>query len=207
MLLLHSEGVEEKKEDDDDSVAAIARKSFEIEERVSKANEIYEQEHEYDFEEQLQRSISDLFGLFGAAIEAVIVLAEGEACCCADEIGVGSRVKYGHETPPLSIVEALRKTTRKRENRAMDIPMFLGEDSVRSIDDDNISAISQETLEEMEKRNGHCMQEVMQSKKKQDQKVTPGGETEPRTARRSSMGFTGKFWRLKKARKKVSDNL
>ena len=57
--------------------------------------------------------------------------------------------------PPLSITEELRKLAESEGRvfgggmRRADIPRFLGEEAVYSFDDDNISAISQHTLEEM----------------------------------------------------------
>lgn len=59
--------------------------------------------------------------------------------------------------PPLSITEELRKLAEAEGRvfgggmRRADIPRFLGEEAVYSFDDDNISAISQHTLEEMTK--------------------------------------------------------
>jgi hypothetical protein len=59
--------------------------------------------------------------------------------------------------PPLSITEELRKLAESEGRvfgggmRRADIPRFLGEEAVYSFDDDNISAISQHTLEEMTK--------------------------------------------------------
>jgi hypothetical protein len=64
---------------------------------------------------------------------------------------------------PLSIAEELRQIAIAEgrdpfavplQPRSADIPRFLGEDAVHSIDDDNISAISQHTLEDMARR-GH----------------------------------------------------
>jgi hypothetical protein len=43
--------------------------------------------------------------------------------------------------------------------RSSDIPKFLGEDAVHSIDDDNISAISQHTLEDMARRGYNAVQQ------------------------------------------------
>lgn len=57
--------------------------------------------------------------------------------------------------PPLSITDELRKLAAKEGRvfgggmRRADIPRFLGEEAVYSFEDDNISAISQHTLEEM----------------------------------------------------------
>jgi hypothetical protein len=59
--------------------------------------------------------------------------------------------------PPLSITDELRKLAESEGRvfgggmRRADIPRFLGEEAVYSFDDDNISAISQHTLEEMTK--------------------------------------------------------
>jgi hypothetical protein len=57
---------------------------------------------------------------------------------------------------PLSIAEELRKLAAFEgpvfQPRAADIPRFLGEDAVYSFDDDNVSAISQHTLEDMARK-------------------------------------------------------
>lgn len=59
--------------------------------------------------------------------------------------------------PPLSITDELRKLAAKEGRvfgggmRRADIPRFLGEEAVYSFEDDNISAISQNTLEELTK--------------------------------------------------------
>ena len=57
---------------------------------------------------------------------------------------------------PLSIAEELKKIAAREgpivRPRAPDIPRFLGEDAVYSFEDDNVSAISQHTLEEMARK-------------------------------------------------------
>ena len=78
---------------------------------------------------------------------------------------------YNQEpAPPLSIAEELRLLSAQQQEqnnknqqshadyapRAAGIPKFLGEDAVYSFDDDNISAISQQTLEEMARRNARA---------------------------------------------------
>lgn len=59
--------------------------------------------------------------------------------------------------PPLSIADELKRLAAQQPQvvprRAADIPRFLGEDAVYSFEDDNVSAISQHTLEEMARRN------------------------------------------------------
>lgn len=58
--------------------------------------------------------------------------------------------------PALSIAEELKRLAAQEmpvfRPRAPDIPRFLGEDAVYSWDDDNVSAISQHTLEEMARK-------------------------------------------------------
>lgn len=57
--------------------------------------------------------------------------------------------------PPLSVADELRRLAAMEGRpfqpamRSTDIPKFLGEDAVYSFEDDNISALSQHTLEEM----------------------------------------------------------
>lgn len=57
--------------------------------------------------------------------------------------------------PALSIADELKRLAAqqpRQPRRAADIPRFLGEDAVYSFEDDNVSAISQHTLEEMARR-------------------------------------------------------
>lgn len=79
---------------------------------------------------------------------------------------------YHYQQQPLSIAEELRQLAiaegqnpnaplhQPQQPRSTDIPRFLGEDAVHSIDDDNISAISQHTLEEMTRRGQHVHHHV-----------------------------------------------
>mmetsp|Transcript_18895 Transcript_18895/g.39147 ORF Transcript_18895/g.39147 Transcript_18895/m.39147 type:complete len:324 (-) Transcript_18895:271-1242(-) len=65
---------------------------------------------------------------------------------------------YPPEPPPLSIADELRQLAAKAGMPMMapprgNVPKFLGEDAIDSFEDDNISAISQHTLEEMARRN------------------------------------------------------
>lgn len=75
--------------------------------------------------------------------------------------GVSPAAKTGDhhaipDRPQLSIAEELRRLAAQEgpvfRPRAADIPRFLGEDAVYSFEDDNVSAISQHTLEEMARK-------------------------------------------------------
>lgn len=100
-----------------------------------------------------------IFGGCGQAVEAASYLVQGECRWPSKTQDKGAGAK-----PALSIAEELKKLAMKEgrpfpsapisNERTKDIPKFLGEDAVYSFEDDNISAISQHTLEEMVARNG-----------------------------------------------------
>jgi hypothetical protein len=77
---------------------------------------------------------------------------------------------------PLSITEELRKLAAKEGRvfgggmRRADIPRFLGEEGVYSFEDDNISAISQNTIEEMAK---HGIKYPVRRKSSESSQNTP----------------------------------
>ena len=147
-------GVEEMKEDAEQlSPKALKRRSSSQEtgEKESTAEE------EKGFRALLESFAQSVFGSCGKVIEAASFFVEGDGCRWPSGRNTSSRERQTR--PPLSIAEELKKLARQEGNvvqrghRASDIPKFLGEDAVYSFEDDNISAISQNTLEEMA-RNG-----------------------------------------------------
>lgn len=142
-LLLERAGVEEKKED--------------VSEHPFLTAEGQHSNSEENVEEEQQRS-------FQAQVES---FANCLMCSCGDVTSIftggqrHNREKQANRAndgppppPPLSIADELRKLAAQEGRiwggpRAEDIPRFLGEEAVNSFDDDNISQISQHTLEEL----------------------------------------------------------
>lgn len=93
---------------------------------------------------------------------------------------------------PLSIADELRNLAAKEGRvfgggmRRADIPRFLGEEAVYSFEDDNISAISQHTLEEMTK---HGIRHPVRRKSSESSHNTPPPTVENRFD--ESQGSTG----------------
>ena len=178
MMVPRSEGVEEKKEDDD----VVEQAAPPLTPRISKSEENAEEEREHGFQAQLEKIVRAIFGTCGSALEAASIFVQRQTCeQWNSATGNGNRAQ--HEKPPLSIAEELRKLAKKEGRpfpeppvtgpRAADIPKFLGEDAVHSFEDDNISAISQHTLEEMVSHNGvlhPASQRIMQQQQQQQQK-------------------------------------
>lgn len=106
--------------------------------------------------EQAEDAAKFLLGSCGQAVEAASLFVQGRDCQCPGAIDSPNK----NSRQPLSITEELRKLAMQEgywqqgleHERRADIPAFLGEDAVYSIDDDNISAISQNTLEDMARR-------------------------------------------------------
>jgi hypothetical protein len=110
------------------------------------------------FQDQIEKFAKSIFESCGTAVS--FLLRGGEGGCQWPGGGDPHRVRRrsaAPANPPLSITEELRKLAEAEGRvfgggmRRADIPRFLGEEAVYSFDDDNISAISQHTLEEMTK--------------------------------------------------------
>ena len=186
------EGVEEKKEED-----AAEGTDQPISPRKSQSQENDEQERRHGFQAQVQNLASVVFGSCGTAIEAASMFVQGQACdqWQKDEPANNSPngIPRKHEPPPLSIADELRKLAAMEGRpfppvppsgpRAADIPKYLGEDAVRSFEDDNISAISQHTLEEMAK-NGIVHPATQRMIREKQQRQEQQGES--KQARSSS---------------------
>lgn len=154
IVLTESEGgVEEKKEDERIPPAAV--------DAPHRLSSDASGEHAESFDEQKDG--------FQAKVEsfAKSLCSCGQALSCLEPSGeVVDPCRWpGNTNPqapprvaqpaPLSIADELHKLATKEGRvfgggmRRADIPRFLGEEAVYSWDDDNISAISQHTLEEM----------------------------------------------------------
>lgn len=156
MMMVDEGGVEEKKEDFA-SENPLSPKS--LRNKQSSAEQEEDEEQTHGFQAQWHAFTSTLFGTCGVAIEAASNFMQQQGCRWPLHMSSGNAPNDGGP-PPLSIAEELRKLAmrdgraRPHGTRSADIPKFLGEEHVYSFEDDNISALSQNTLEEMAKRNG-----------------------------------------------------
>ena len=124
-----------------------------------------------NFQEQLQQIARSVLGGCGSAMEAVTFFVQdcrwplhmppddqGYMNGAHDPMQHRSQQHYTRTpAPPLSIAQELQKLaaqTPKPSVRSTDIPKFLGEEAVYPFEDDNISCLSQHTLEEMAIRGG-----------------------------------------------------
>lgn len=142
MDILERAGVEEKKEDT--SEHPLYRSD-----QQPKSEEYVEEERKSSFKAQMEQLANCMFGACG---EVASIFSGGQ---------LSNREKHHNKVndeppppPPLSIADELRKLAAQEGRiwggpRAEDIPRFLGEEAVNSFDDDNISQISQHTLEEL----------------------------------------------------------
>lgn len=114
-----------------------------------------DEEQTYGFQAQLQAFTKAVFGTCGLALEAASMFMQQQGCRWPLNSSANQSPQDG-ANPPLSIADELRRlamregrTAQPHGTRTADIPKFLGEDHVYSFEDDNISALSQHTLEEM----------------------------------------------------------
>jgi hypothetical protein len=163
------EGVEERKEDDydyeHDQAVPLPNLLGAGGPQVKSAPEAIGKEDDdaqSGFSASVESIAKAIFGGCGQVVEAASLLVQGE-CRWPSRAQQGQKDKGAK--PALSIAEDLKKLALKEgrplfqpqpvsSERTKDIPKFLGEDAVYSFEDDNISAISQHTLEEMVSRNG-----------------------------------------------------
>lgn len=142
MNSLERAGVEEKKED------ASEHPLLQHDQR-SKSEEDLEEEQKSCFQAQVESYAQCMFGSCG---EVASIFTGRKR---SNRENHDNRANDGPPPPPpLSIADELRKLAAKDGRiwggpRAEDIPRFLGEEAVNSFDDDNISQISQHTLEEL----------------------------------------------------------
>lgn len=157
MPRLSSEGgVEEKKEDEPPSPRML---------RTVTDSESTDDE-ERGFRAQMEAFAQGLLGSCGSALEAASFFVQERGCRwpmpdernpCNPNMAMDRRKTA---KPPLSIADELRRLAMAEgrdisaplPRERADIPRFLGEEAVYSFEDDNISAISQHTLEEIARR-------------------------------------------------------
>jgi hypothetical protein len=158
-------GVEERKEDDYDQSAPppvpnlLSSGSPNVKPPAD-AKERQNDDAQSGFGASVESFAKAIFGTCGQAVEAASYMAQGQCRWPGNQ----SPTRDKGAKPALSIADELRKLAQKEGRpfptppvsyeRTADIPKFLGEDAVYSFEDDNISAISQHTLEEMVSRNG-----------------------------------------------------
>jgi hypothetical protein len=152
-------GVEERKEDDYeyDQSAPHPNLLGAGSPKVKSAIDREDDDARSGFSASVESIAKAILGGCGQVVEAVSLLVQGECRW-------PSRAQDKGAKPALSIADELKKLALKEgrpfptqpvsSERTKDIPKFLGEDAVYSFEDDNISAISQHTLEEMVARNG-----------------------------------------------------
>ena len=146
---IRSEGVEETKEGEPFSPKSTQQRSVDQPLQQPLAAEPEEpetREDECSFHRQVEEFTKTVLGSCGALFGWSILNANHPP----------PAPPQSHHGPiQLSIADELRKLAAKEGRvfgggmRRADIPRFLGEEAVYSFDDDNISAISQHTLEEM----------------------------------------------------------
>jgi hypothetical protein len=169
-LKQYTGGVEEAKEEDSQQQQSHAlrnRESMESSEKANTSSSKYNntQQNEKGLRAQLEEFI---LGSCGSVVE-------GLGCRWTDVTATNNnnnnnnhasnfhpQLRHQQEQPlpparpALSIAEELQRLAAQEmpvfQPRAPDIPKFLGEDAVYSWDDDNVSAISQHTLEEMARK-------------------------------------------------------
>jgi len=148
-------GVEEKKEDN------MEHEVLSPDNRTApQSTETFDEDDEqvHGIQAQLQRFAKTVFGSCGGVLEAATHFVQNQ-CVRNPPDPQQAPIQPMDYRPALSIAEELRLLAEKEGRpfpqppRRGDIPKFLGEDAVYSFEDDNISAISQNTLEEMA-RNG-----------------------------------------------------
>lgn len=197
MQNLRQEGVEEKKDDTEELVHPLSP-------RATQSQDNDEDEQKHGFQAQMKNFARAIFGSCGTAMEAASVFVGGDGCSPRWPAARPSSQQENHlptipQPPPLSIADELRQLAAKEGRpfppqpyhpRTEGIPKFLGEEAVNSFEEDDISAISQHTLEEMIARDGMSVPERMrqhkqsylqkqaQMQQEQQQRNPPEGEAE-----------------------------
>lgn len=164
-------GVEEKKEEEPLSPEnTIPVKSADCE---APENDSYDEQKD-GFQAQVKQFSKAVLGSCGYALS---FLVPGDGCSwlrpTTPQTALRTSPRNAPSKAPLSIADELRALAAKEGRvfgggmRRTDIPRFLGEEAVYSFEDDNISAISQNTLEEMAKhgikrpvRRRHSMESI-----------------------------------------------
>ncbi|GKY90961.1 hypothetical protein MPSEU_000068900 [Mayamaea pseudoterrestris] len=167
-------GVEEKKVDDDDQQHELMtnKDSPHLAANVEAAEHDCNEREPRNFQEQLQHLARLVLGGCGTAVDAISYFVQDcrwPPPTATNDHGynmthspVGGDVLHQHHyartpAPALSIAQELQKlaaSATRPSVRSTDIPKFLGEEAVYPFEDDNISCLSQHTLEEMALRGG-----------------------------------------------------
>lgn len=146
-------GVEEKKEDDPLSPMNVL-----FNEKSDSRDKDFDEQKD-GFHAQIKQFTRTILGGCNSALAFLVDQAEG----CAWQGGADDEIppklqRVAPVKPPLSIADELRELAAKEGRefgsggvRRYDIPRFLGEEAVHDFDDDAVSEISQQTLEELAK--------------------------------------------------------
>lgn len=141
-VLKYTGGVEEEKEEREFSPEQLRKESLDTDQA--------DVGDEKGFRAQLEELSRIFLGSCGNILDSARFLG-----CRWPEAQV-PQPKEEPDRPQLSIADELRRLAAQEgpvyRPRAADIPRFLGEDAVYSFEDDNVSAISQHTLEEMARK-------------------------------------------------------
>lgn len=153
MLSKSEGGVEEVKEDEPLTTSAVADALHRSSGDPSGEQADAFDEQEDGFQAQMEGLARSIIGSCGQALSCLVPTGDNQCKSWVD--GGPCSPPQVPQPAPLSIADELRKLATKEGRvfgggmRRADIPRFLGEEAVYSFDDDNISAISQHTLEEM----------------------------------------------------------
>jgi hypothetical protein len=186
-------GVEEKKEDEPvlsptESATPHRQSPF-----LAGDNDPYDEQTD-GFQAQVQNFANTVLGSCGNAL-SFLVPGSGSSCRwpgANDPEGEVRSPLAAATKAPLSITDELRKLAAKEGRvfgggmRRADIPRFLGEEAVYSFEDDNISAISQNTLEEMTKHG--IKYPVRRKPSSESSQNTPPPPTEKRSGESRGSG-------------------
>ena len=147
-VLKYTGGVEEEKEEREFSPDRYKKESME-----SDPEDVGD---EKGLRAQLEEISRIFFGSCGNLLESAFHFTRDKSC----RWNGNGKANLNHKeqvVQPLSIADELKRLAAQegpvfRQPRAADIPRFLAEDAVDSFEDDNVSAISQHTLEEMARK-------------------------------------------------------
>jgi len=149
-VLKYTGGVEEEKDECEFSPEQYRKESMETDQE--------DVGDEKGFRAQLEEFSRFFFGSCGNLLESAFFYTRDKTCRWNE---TGGKTNIGNNNKeeivqPLSIADELKRLAAQEgpivRPRAADIPRFLGEDAVYSFEDDNVSAISQHTLEEMARK-------------------------------------------------------
>jgi hypothetical protein len=210
-------GVEEKKEEEDCASPSEGLPAARQKPSATEQDEDFDEQRD-GFQAQVENVAK---ALFGTCAHAWNFLVQGESCARWPRRSSWARQSTPRRQtrPPLSIAEELQKLAAKEGQpfftggagpRRADIPRFLGEEHVYSFEDDNISAISQHTLEEMARhgitfrRRGTDGGDTSVSEQSSDEQQLPPSPTRTMSASTSSSGKERRKRREEEKRRRTS---